>query len=60
MPRDLMGDGRYNIKVKVIGRKEKTVVVTASGKGSRALEATASGKYNYSAIMLVWFESLKI
>ncbi|XP_059152208.1 calcium-activated chloride channel regulator 3A-1-like [Physella acuta] len=44
MPRDLMGDGRYNIKVKVIGRKEETVVVTASGKGSRALEATTSGQ----------------
>uniref|UniRef100_A0A2C9LVR9 Uncharacterized protein n=1 Tax=Biomphalaria glabrata TaxID=6526 RepID=A0A2C9LVR9_BIOGL len=44
MPSDLLGDGRYNIKVKVVGQAgETSVIVGATGSSSRALEAQGSG-----------------
>ncbi|XP_035825896.1 calcium-activated chloride channel regulator 4A [Aplysia californica] len=45
MAKDLMGDGRYNIKVKVIGEEGKTkVVVGGTGTSSRALERQTAGQ----------------
>ena len=44
MPKDMMGDGRYNVKVKVIGREgEVKVVVGGAGRSSGALEKKAVG-----------------
>ena len=41
---DLMGDGRYNIKIKARGIKDTTtVVVGGKGRSSGALDRTASG-----------------
>ncbi|KAH9508197.1 hypothetical protein Btru_054978 [Bulinus truncatus] len=46
MPRDLLGDGRYNIKVKVEGSMGETVVVVAAtGSSSRALDSQSSGQH---------------
>ncbi|CAL1532070.1 unnamed protein product [Lymnaea stagnalis] len=45
LPRDLLGDGRYNIKVKVLGIEGKTsVVVAATGTSSRSLDVQGSGQ----------------
>lgn len=44
MARDMMGDGRYNIKIKATGLQGETkVVVGGSGPWSQALEVTSSG-----------------
>nr|KAG5687427.1 hypothetical protein BaRGS_019826 [Batillaria attramentaria] len=44
LARDLMGDGRYNIKIRVQGQAGSTkVVVGGRGRASMALDVTASG-----------------